>query len=201
MMRDSFDKQPRDSFLQEEALLVRNAMKGDLEAFEMLVRKHQAAIRGYLAARLSRKEDAEDLAQEVFITAYRKRGTFSQEVLVEAWFRGIAKNLLMNHVRKFRAKPIGGHEELQTFIDQRIQVEKSDSEVVEALRECISELEGPSRELVEQRYAEGITVRELEQKTGRGYSALTMQLHRIRCSLAHCIEKKVGFKLNTEADS
>lgn len=174
------------------------AMKGDLKAFEGLVRKHQAGIRGFLAARLSRKDEAEDLAQEVFLTAFRKRGSFSGEVKIEAWFRGIARNLLMNHVRKFRAKPIGGNEELQILIDRELDVEDNDGEVLEALRECVDGLKGEARELVTERYLDGKSVRDLESKTGRGYSALTMQLHRIRSVLAECIESKVGFAPNTE---
>ncbi len=197
-MNSSADDPQSDSLSGEEDL-VGAAMKGDLVAFEGLVRKHQSAIRGFLAARLSRKEEAEDLAQEVFITAYRKRATFSGEGKVESWFRGIARNLLMNHVRKFRAKPIGGSKELQAFIDDGIE-EEGDGEVLEALRECVSALDGPARELVRQRYLEGATVRELEEQTGRGYSALTMQLHRTRCALADCLEKKMGFKLNSQIE-
>lgn len=130
------------------------------------------------------------------MTAYRKRRTFSGEVKVDAWFRGIARHLLLNHVRKFRAKPIGGNEELQVFLDAGLEQENSDGSVLEALRECVTELKGPSRDLVTARYLEGASVRELESKTGRGYSALTMQLHRIRTSLAACIEDKIGFAPN-----
>lgn len=192
------ESQDNDDFSDE----VRNeitaeAMAGDLGAFERVVQWHQGAVRGFFAARLSRKEDAEDLAQEVFLTAYRKRASFSNEVKVEAWLRGIARNLLRNHVRKFRAQPIGGSEELQMVLDEGMK-EESEGELVEALRECVSELGGSSRELVTERYLEGISVRELESKTGRGYSALTMQLHRIRVSLAACIESKLGFSLNPE---
>lgn len=194
-MRDQ--KRPEDEFLSRDEEVVGLAMKGDLGAFEELVKRHQAGVRGFLSARLSRKEEAEDLAQEVFLTAFRKRGTFSGEVKVEAWFRGIARNLLMNHVRKFRAKPIGGSEELQMMLDEGMK-EESEGELVEALRECVNELGGSSRELVTERYLEGVSVRELESKTGRGYSALTMQLHRIRVSLAECIENKLGFSLNPE---
>lgn len=172
-------------------------MKGDLRSFEVLVNRYQAGVRGFLAARLSRKEEAEDLAQEVFFTAFRKRATFSGEVKIEAWFRGIARNLLMNHVRKFRPKPIGGSEELQVILDAGMDREEDHGALVEALRECVSELGGASRQLVTERYLEGTSVRELESKTGRGYSALTMQLHRIRTSLAACIENKMGFSLSS----
>jgi RNA polymerase sigma-70 factor (ECF subfamily) len=167
-------------------------MGGDLGAFEELVKRHQAGVRGFLAARLSRKDEVEDLAQEVFLTAFRKMATFSGHANVGAWLRGIARNLLMNHVRKFRPRPIGGNEELQTMLDQGLWAETQDGELLEVLRECLAELDGPARELVGARYLEGATVRDLERKTGRGYSALTMQLHRIRESLAGCMNRKMG---------
>lgn len=170
------------------------ALNGDISAFEGLVRRHQGGVRAFLAARLSQREDAEDLAQEVFITAYRKRKSFSGAAKVESWLRGIARNLLLNHVRKFRAKPIGGSEELQILVDHGLDQEAHEGELVEVLRECLGELDGPARELMTERYLEGMSVRQLEKKTGRGYSALTMQLHRIRGSLANCIEGKMGYQ-------
>lgn len=62
-------------------------------------------------------------------------------------------------------------------------------EAVDALRECLEKIEGPSRDLLNARYAVGKTVREIAKETGRGYSALTMQLHRLRSSLAGCIQQ------------
>ncbi|YCM46077.1 sigma-70 family RNA polymerase sigma factor [Verrucomicrobiaceae bacterium 227] len=180
----------------DEDQIVEAAMRGDLPAFEKLVRIHQGAVRGFLAARLSRGDDAEDLAQEVFITAYRRRKTFSGEVKIESWLRGIARNLLRNHVRKFRAKPIGGNDELQAMIDMRMDEEVAETGVISVLRECVSELDPTSRELVSERYLEGLSVRELASQSGRGYSALTMQLHRIRNGLAMCVEGKLGFVPN-----
>ena len=184
------------SNFQDDAEVIASALGGDIDAFETLVRLHQGVIRGYLAARLAVSDDAEDLAQEVFVTAYRRRATFSGDRPIGSWFRGIARNLLRNHIRKFRAKPIGGSEELQALIDAGMG-EQIDDGLLVALRECLSELDGPVRDLVEDRYLDGATVLELEKKTGRGYSALTMQLHRIRASLAKCIEGKTGFAPNT----
>lgn len=172
---------------------IQKALAGDLVSFEELVRRHQGGIRGFLLARLSRREDAEDLAQEVFITAYKRRKTFSGEVKIESWLRGIARNLMLNHIRKFRAKPIGGNDELQALVDQELDHVGHEGEVILALRECLAELDGPARGLMTSRYLDGVSVRQLEEKTGRGYSALTMQLHRIRTRLAKCIEAKVNY--------
>lgn len=184
-----------ESLGKEVDEVTQRALDGDISAFEILVHRHQAAVRGFLAARLSQREDAEDLAQEVFITAFQKRKTFSGSVKIESWLRGIARNLLRNHVRKFRAKPIGGSEELQVLVDRELEKSGYEGEVVEVLRECLGELDGPARRLVMERYLQGVSVRQLEKKTGRGYSALTMQLHRIRVGLAECIERKMGYQL------
>ena len=62
--------------------------------------------------------------------------------------------------------------------------------VVRQLQNC--KIGGPARELLEQRYIAGRTVRELAATSGRGYSALTMQLHRLREVLAECIRDRVG---------
>ena len=55
-----------------EAAWVASAQHGDLEAYAELVRRHRFAVLGYLAVRVAMYQDAEDLAQEVFVTAFRK---------------------------------------------------------------------------------------------------------------------------------
>ena len=62
---------------QDAGVLVRAAMGGDLQAFEKIVLQHQGAVRAYLAVRLVRADEAEDLAQEVFITAFRNLAKFA----------------------------------------------------------------------------------------------------------------------------
>ena len=52
-------------------------------------------------------------------------------------------------------------------------------------------MDGPSRELLHDRYLEGMSVQELSDRSGRGYSALTTQLYRLREVLAACVEKEM----------
>ena len=130
----------------------------------------------------------------MFITAFRKRRAFAVGRPLGPWLRGIAHNLLRNHLRKFRAQPIGGSDDLQGLLDVRIEARLADEREpasVWALRECLDRLDGPSKEIVVARYLHGRSVRELQKETGRGYSALTMQLHRIRAALARCVEEKL----------
>jgi len=87
---------------EDEIQQVRAAQQGDLNALAALVTRHQQAVRACLAARLDDPHEAEDLVQEVFVTAFRKLGEFDPERPLAPWLRSIAMNLLRNHWRKFR---------------------------------------------------------------------------------------------------
>jgi RNA polymerase sigma-70 factor (ECF subfamily) len=179
----------------DEADDVRAAQRGDAAAFSRLVDRHHHGVRACLAARMNDPHEAEDLAQEVFVTAFRKFAEFDPERPLAPWLRSIAFNLLRNHWRKFRAQAVGGHAELAALLDQRIAADcgpEREPRLLSALRDCVEQLDGPARDLVRLRYAEQQSVRDLSARLDRGYSALTMQLHRLRELLAECISRKLG---------
>jgi RNA polymerase sigma-70 factor (ECF subfamily) len=189
------------SLEQEDAPLIEASRSGRLEAFTSLVQKHQGAIRAFLAVRLADATEAEDLAQEVFLTAHRKLAECDATRPFLPWLRGIAHNLCRNHQRKFRAFPLGGNEELQTLLDGRLArewVRESEDERLAALKECLEGVDGTCRELLQARYAEGLSVQELSERSGAKHSKLTMQLHRLRAGLAACIEGKLGSQARGE---
>ena len=174
---------------------IRDAREGDLAAFSRLVLLHQTAVRAFLLARLSRKHEAEDLAQETFVSAWRRLKDFDPARPFGPWLRGIAENHLRNHLRKFRAEPIGGDEALQMILDREADTQGgacNDGELATALGECIERIDGPARELLMARYAEGRSMGELCAQSGKKHSAITMKLHRLRLALAACVEGKLS---------
>ncbi len=173
--------------------LIRRAQDGEVAAFGALVDRHQTLVRGWLRVRLHDWASADDLAQEVFVTAFRRIRTYANEAPFPAWLTGIARNHWRNHLRKHQAEAVGGAEELANLVGADPLLNgRDESQLVDALRACLEPLGGPARELLEQRYIAGRTVRELAASSGRGYSALTMQLHRLRDVLAECISDRVG---------
>ena len=165
--------------------------QGDLDAFSGIVRRHQGWLRAYLRSRMADWSEADDLAQEAFLTAYRKIHQFTGEGELEPWLKTIAKNHLRNHVRKRRDECVGGSEELGRLIDSEQGGIPISGHSLDALADCLRRVEGPSRTLLNERYVEGKSVRDLAAESGRGYSALTMQLHRLREVLADCVRKKI----------
>jgi len=177
-----------------EADLIAEARRGSWPAFAELVRRHQAAVRACLAVRLDRPHEAEDLAQEAFVTAYRKLDEFDLDRPFGPWVRSIAFNLLRNHWRKFRVVGVGGNEELEAMVEQTVAVrcDGREGRELSALRDCLETLDGPARALMERRYTDEASVREIAKEQGRGYSAVTMHLHRVREILANCVRAKLG---------
>lgn len=180
---------------EDERNWLREAKAGELAAFSKLVVKHQWAVRAFLLARLSRKHEAEDLAQETFLTAWRGLRNFDLSRPFAPWLRGIAENHLRNHLRKFRAEPIGGNEALQLLLDSQagsLCPGEEDSDLADAMRECIARVDGEARRLLMFRYAEGRSMAEICASTGKKHSAITMKLHRLRLALAECVEARLA---------
>ena len=180
------NQQDRDSELPKKLLC------GD--DFDQIVRHNQTWLRAYFRSRLQDKASADDLAQEVFVTAYLKHQSFKGESSIESWLGGIAHNHLRNFIRKKRDKAVGGSAEIQAIWEESCDHWEKHRPVdrsLDALAECIRLLPESSSDLLKQRYNMGLSVREIATKTGKGYSGLSMQFFRLRELLAKCIQQEL----------
>jgi RNA polymerase sigma-70 factor (ECF subfamily) len=88
---------------EDEGVLIARSRSGDWEAFAALIRMHQRMIHS-LAYRMSGSAaDAEDLAQETFIRAYRSLDTYRGEAKFSSWLYRIALNLCL-HWRRLESR-------------------------------------------------------------------------------------------------
>ncbi len=180
----------------DEVALVSAAQSGRRDAFGKLVDRHKNGVMIFLSVRMQNTSEAEDLAQETFITAWRRLAEFDGRSPLGPWLRGIAHNLLRNHWRKHRPEAMGGSEELSALVESGfadpVALSGVNDDALAALRHCLSHLETSSQTLVRQRYEEGTSIEALASSTSRKASALTMHLHRIRSTLRTCIEKQLS---------
>ncbi|SHI65312.1 RNA polymerase sigma-70 factor, ECF subfamily [Rubritalea squalenifaciens DSM 18772] len=175
---------------QQEQQWIEQSRRGDLQAFEGLVRLHQSWLRGWLRGQLSDWSAADDLAQDTFVTAFRQIRQFRGEGSFPAWLRGIAHNHLRNFIRKKRELLMDGETDLEVLLHE-VNEEETEHVALDALKDCLDKVEGGAKNLLELRYVHGHTVREISATTGKGYSALTMKLHRLRDSLRECVESQL----------
>ena len=80
--------------------LIARAQNGDLDAFCLLVSGHQRVMYALALRFCSNHHDAEDLVQDVFLSAYRAIGGFRKESTFHTWLRRIMVNSFLSHKRK-----------------------------------------------------------------------------------------------------
>lgn len=96
--------------VEDDTVLVRRAAEGARAAFAELVRRHQGKVRGLLLRLCGDRTLADDLAQEVFLRAYRGLCGFEGRSSFSTWLYRISYNAYLNHstrTRKWSALPSG----------------------------------------------------------------------------------------------
>jgi len=84
--------------LDDDKALVERVQKGDTKAFDLLVRKYQHRILGLIGRMINDWAEAQDVAQEVFLRAYRSIGAFRGDSSFYTWIYRIAVNTSKNHL-------------------------------------------------------------------------------------------------------
>ena len=84
----------------DETQLIQNAQDGDVDAFCTLAGRHQRSMYLLALKYCGNHHDAEDLAQEVFMNAYRAIGSFRSASSFKTWLSRITFNAFLNHKRK-----------------------------------------------------------------------------------------------------
>jgi RNA polymerase sigma-70 factor (ECF subfamily) len=85
--------------VSDQALVARVA-RGDLDAFDLLVTRYQGRVYGIAANFAANRDDAGDLAQEVFLKAYRSLCSFRGQSAFSTWLYRIAVNACVDYVRR-----------------------------------------------------------------------------------------------------
>jgi RNA polymerase sigma-70 factor, ECF subfamily len=88
-----------------DALLVQRAQGGDRKAFDLLVLKYQHKLLNVVNRLVHNLDDAEDVAQESFVRAYRAIGLFRGESLFFTWLYRIGVNTAKNHLSSRGRRP------------------------------------------------------------------------------------------------
>ncbi len=171
--------------------LVRQCKRGDPDAFGELVHRHQQPVFNFCLRLLRNVEDAEDVAQEAFVKAYRSVGRFQPKAKFSTWLFTIAKNLSLNLIRdekrgKRRMVPIDdGFEGVTVATDVAAQ---PDSETIEretaaVVRAAIDKLSSDHRLVIVLRDLEGLSYKEIGQVMNCRSGTVKSRLSRARANL------------------
>ncbi len=171
-----------------EAEWVRRAVEGDGAAFAEIVRAYSTRIYSHLYGIVGNREDAEDLAQEAFVRAYRALASFDRSRPLRSWLYAIATRVGLNGLRARRRRiPAGigegegGPEPADPAGDVRAAVLRGELE--ERVTALLSKLPPRSAMLMHLHYREGMTIGEAAEVVGMTEGAAKVALMRARRSL------------------
>ena len=177
--------------------LVERCLQGDDAAWETVVYSYGKRIYNLSYRYTSRKEEAEDLTQEILIRVYQNLKSYRSEAgSFQNWVLRVARNLIIDHYRQVRRYPqTGGSEELETVTiqDDRIPNPQRAAEQVEAARFLQDGLQALSPELKEAiilRELEGMAYQEIADMLGVPEGTVKSRINRGRLELTKLLMKR-----------
>jgi RNA polymerase sigma-70 factor (ECF subfamily) len=177
--------------VSDDIALIAATKQGDRSAFTEIVRRHQAAVFGYLRARVLQASDAEDLAQEAFLRCYTSIERFQPSAAVRPWLLGIARNLLREHARSIRKRREVAWTEMCLELDELVSShEHVYGDMLGYLTNCLAGLGASARQAIELRYGAQLRLAEIGDKLHRSEGAAKLLMFRARQALKNCLDRK-----------
>ena len=102
--------------------LMQDVKAGDEQSFALLLHRYRAPLVSFLYRMVRNREQAEDLAQEVFIRVYRAREDYEPKAKFTTWLFRIATNLALNSIRDNR------HRQMEISLDQPLASDAEDGD-------------------------------------------------------------------------
>jgi len=153
-----------------DAALVRDAMGGHPEAFNVLVRRWERKVYSFLVYLTGRPEDAFDMCQEVFLAGYRHLGQLKDAEKFPQWLFRIARNTANSHARHARQQETNLEEldPAQGFSDVRVgEAGKWEPREMKILVEkALAELSLEQREAIVLKFYQGFKLEEIAEIQG-----------------------------------
>ena len=163
---------------------IEQVLKGETAAFAPLVNRHKDLV-FTIAMNITRnREDAEEVAQDVFLKAFQKLAGFRQESSFPTWLYRIAYNESITRIRKNRIKTLDLEEEITEVIpDEEVEediagLDEQEQKLV--IGKILDKLPEIDRVLVTLFYLNNHAVNEICEVTGLGESNVKVRLHRVR---------------------
>src|ERR1700676_2589408 len=199
-VRDVPGRAPKAAGATVDRELVRRAQGEDQEAFEELVRRHQHRVFAVAGGILRRREDVEDIAQQVFVKAYFSLKRFDQRAAFSTWLYKITVNECWDLLRKKKVRPLVYEPDLSE--EQARQVIAAEgknsggpgiSDRLEARQRGERLLEGPHERdslMLILKEVEGFAVEEIAQVLDLNANTVKVRLFRARRRIVNKVRKR-----------
>ena len=184
--------------LSAEAELLEQLRQGSEAAFRTLVARYQDRVYGTAFALLRSAEEAEDVAQEVFVEVYQTVARFRGEAALSTWLYRLATSRALRHGRRLKAKKRFAYFTSLLGLDNRVLHEPPDhahplallegEQQLHLLRQHIDRLPDQQRVAFALRHEQGLSYAETADILGTTVAAVESLLFRARQTLRRTIQ-------------
>jgi RNA polymerase sigma-70 factor, ECF subfamily len=180
--------------MKTDAELVAGALRGSQDAYRELVKRFERPVYSLILRMVQDPSAAEDLAQEVFVKAFRRLDSYDPTWKFSSWLFKIAHNATIDHLRRGvpETVPLEAEEEDKAGLgavladraaeDPRAAAERRD--LARSLERAIARLRPEYRQAVLMFYAHGASYQDICEVTGLPLGTVKTNLHRARKELA-----------------
>lgn len=181
---------PDQSVAADDAQLVVRSLKQDHEAFGQLIDRHASRIITLAYRMVGDRAEAEDLAQEAFLTAFKALPTFRADAKFSTWLYRIAANKCKDWLRAKRPGMGQQDVDIDELLDGQVADEQtperllSQQQVGRELEQAILRLPPLYREAFVLKHVEGLSYEEMEAILGVQGDTLKMRVYKGRLQLS-----------------
>lgn len=165
----------------------------DESTFVAQLTECQVPLGLYIRSLMPGDRSASDVVQQANAKIWEKRAEFQLGTNFRAWAMSIARFEVLNYrKRQARDSRLIFSDELEATIASEMTTMDDDfADRHEALKQCLGGLKAESRQLLMYRYGSPETLSEFAARMGKSVGSLKVTLHRLRGSLAACIERRL----------
>ena len=153
------------------------AQQGDAEAYRRLLTELLPFVSGVVRGRVGDDPAAEDIVQEVLLSIHTARHTYRSERPLEPWVRTIARNAVIDWIRK-RARARGRESGVDAADLPAPELESPSAVLSPGVERALTSLPEAQRQAVVMLKLEGLTVAEAAERVGTTPGALKLRAHR-----------------------
>lgn len=158
--------------------LVKHVLQGRPEFFSDLVKRNYSRVYNYVVKMGASKEDAEDIAQEVFIKVYKNLYRYNEKWSFVTWILTIAKNTFTDFLRKKNLKTVEINEERIPSNMNEKEDEINEFIVNEKVKKLFSELNNKTKTIMILRFFHNLSFKEIAQTCRMSEKAVSNRVYR-----------------------
>ncbi|MGC8667435.1 MAG: sigma-70 family RNA polymerase sigma factor [Chthonomonadales bacterium] len=189
---------PRSAGSEEDLRLVERCKRGDREAFDALMRRHERKVYNFAYRLSGNYDEANDIAAEAFVRVYTRIQSFRGESAFLTWLFRIVTNVFLDARKRRRSRPAESLEQLieaddrglarhaeEASVNPQVELERSERDAM--LQKAIATLPEYQRAMILLYHVEGMSYEQIAATMDLPIGTVKSRLNRARLALKQAL--------------